>query len=935
MSITLNVINMSIIMLKPPCPGYEDEYRERCCDLVTKDGSKGKYMITFPYPYMNGRLHCGHYFSLTKCEFIARQRDLEGYDVLFALGFHVTGTPIVSASKRVNEELDNGVEGKQIKILYNMGVDPKEIPKFRDPKYWGPYFIEGAKKDIAFAGVCANIGDRSFMTTEENPYYDRFVRWQFKNLHNDGYLEFGKKHIIYSPKDGQPCADHDRSTGEGVIPQAVFCVKYKIGTNTYLLISTLFPEYAMNHEEYFKIRNPEYAAKHGEYFKTRKCTKIGVSDGKFVCVSNIINGRYEKWVMSETAADNILYQVPGAKIKSVDFTRKSLGETIGIWGLTYDIVDAKNVGQTGIYFMGKDSKSALSRDGIMVSKDFKLNKIREMAFKEVVNDTMVVYYEPSNKVISRLGDSCVVALVDQWFIDYGKTRDIVMEYAQKMETYSDVTKGKLQAAIEWLDMWPCSRSEGLGTKMPCDESVLIDSLSDSTIYWCLYTFYHLLRKYPIEQVNDSLFDYVLRGDISEDYDVTPEVEEMRKEFVKWYPVDLRASAKDLIGNHLPMALHNHYMIWKDKSMLPRSYYTNGYMLFNGAKMSKSDKFVTMDDIIKEYGIDSSRIALALAGDSNEDASFETQNALDAQKLLSDELEWINEVLAIDVADSGKTEDDYIWCKFFHNQINADITYVTEKFHNMAIRDAYVRIRGMKSNKDMLRYFFKRRIDDQYVCKKVMVNYIGVFANCIHPFAPCWSYHVADLLRAHGFEFEFKWPEAGVVDHRLQCLEDIYFGTMRTIRQRFTESDKKVRGPFRYKVDVHVYDSFGSLESYIFAQFKEQLTDIADIKRVKKNIMTKCDTNEKKKVCGAFSREVEKNISQYGIEWLQWSTEMINEQYKLFDFWLMTFLSENKPIDTNGGMGEVNVIRHKDNDNDTFNGPMRPKIEISDVHVKFD
>jgi leucyl-tRNA synthetase len=37
---------------------------------------KQSYMATFPYPYMNGRLHLGHLFTITKAEFMIRYQRL-------------------------------------------------------------------------------------------------------------------------------------------------------------------------------------------------------------------------------------------------------------------------------------------------------------------------------------------------------------------------------------------------------------------------------------------------------------------------------------------------------------------------------------------------------------------------------------------------------------------------------------------------------------------------------------------------------------------------------------------------------------------------------------------------------------------------------------------------------------------------------------------
>ena len=60
---------------------------------------------------------------------------------------------------------------------------------------------------------------RSFITTDMNPYYDSFVRWQFETLRKLGKVVKDKRYAVYSPLDCQPCADHDRASGEGAGPQ--------------------------------------------------------------------------------------------------------------------------------------------------------------------------------------------------------------------------------------------------------------------------------------------------------------------------------------------------------------------------------------------------------------------------------------------------------------------------------------------------------------------------------------------------------------------------------------------------------------------------------------------------------------------------------------------------------------------------------------------
>ncbi|MED6273805.1 Leucine--tRNA ligase, cytoplasmic, partial [Characodon lateralis] len=154
----------------------------------------------------------------------------------------------------------SGSSTYQWDIMRSLGLNDCEIVKFANAEHWLEYFPPLAIKDLKQMGVKVDWR-RSFITTDVNPFYDSFVRWQFLTLKERKKIKFGKRYTIYSPKDGQPCMDHDRQTGEGVGPQEYTLIKMKIvepytakfkskvfyssgmkGKNIFLVAATLRPE---------------------------------------------------------------------------------------------------------------------------------------------------------------------------------------------------------------------------------------------------------------------------------------------------------------------------------------------------------------------------------------------------------------------------------------------------------------------------------------------------------------------------------------------------------------------------------------------------------------------------------------------------------------------------------------------------------------------
>src|SRR5271156_3388335 len=64
-----------------------------------------KFFATIAYPYMNGTLHAGHSFTVSKVEFTTGFARMQGKRVLFPLGFHCTGMPIKACADKLVEDV--------------------------------------------------------------------------------------------------------------------------------------------------------------------------------------------------------------------------------------------------------------------------------------------------------------------------------------------------------------------------------------------------------------------------------------------------------------------------------------------------------------------------------------------------------------------------------------------------------------------------------------------------------------------------------------------------------------------------------------------------------------------------------------------------------------------------------------------------------------
>lgn len=855
--------------------------------------SKGKYLVTFPYPYMNGRLHLGHTFSLAKCEFSVGFQRLKGKTCLFPFGLHCTGMPIKACADKLKREMEvygcppqfpeeeeedeepsskkeeelvikDKAKGKKSKaaaksgsskyqwgIMKSLGLSDEEIVSFSEAEHWLGYFPPLALEDLKGMGLKVDWR-RSFITTDVNPYYDSFVKWQFLTLRERNKIKFGKRYTIYSPRDGQPCMDHDRQTGEGVGPQEYTLIKMKVlepypaklsglkGRKVFLVAATLRPETMFGQTNCWLRPDMPYIAfetASGDIFVCTQRAARNMSYQGFTKDNGVVP--VVKELMGEDllgaalaaplTSYKVIYALPMLTIKEDKGTgvvtsvpsdapddiaalrdlkkKQPLRMKYGIKDemvLPFEpvpIIDIPGFGNLSAPLICDELKIQSQNDreklteakervylkgfyeGVMLVPGYEGKKVQDVKKPiqkmMIDNNEALIYMEPEKQVMSRSADECVVALCDQWYLDYGEVswKKQASECLKNLETFCEETRRNFEASLAWLQEHACSRTYGLGSRLPWDEHWLIESLSDSTIYMAYYTVSHLLQgndlkgnaDSPIgirpEQMTKEVWDYIFFKKAPFPKTTIPKekLDLLKKEFEFWYPVDLRASGKDLVPNHLSYYLYNHVAMWpEDSGKWPVAVRANGHLLLNSEKMSKSTgNFLTLSEALDKFSADGMRLALADAGDTVEDANFVEAMADAGILRLYTWVEWVKEMLAnFDNLRSGTnhTYNDRV----FESEINAGILKTEQNYEKMMFKEALkTGFFEFQATKDKY-----RELAIEGMHQALVFRFIEIQTLLLAPICPHLCDYVWSLLGKPGSLMHATWPVAGPADEVL-------------------------------------------------------------------------------------------------------------------------------------------------------------------------
>ncbi|MCS7139856.1 MAG: leucine--tRNA ligase [Candidatus Nezhaarchaeota archaeon] len=844
--------------------GIEDKWKNRWFNegVFEADPQPGKpkIFITFPFPYVNGSLHVGHGFSATRLDVYARFKRMQGYNVLFPFAWHWTGEPILGAAERIRKGDEKLI--RTLKAID--GIPDEEIRNFANPVYMATYYMRENKKIAMSMGFSVDWRREFHTTSHHPAFskfvtwqFNRLRKLGYivKGTHPVVWCP-----NCQSPTGDHDRLEGEGVSPELYVLVKFRCEdKYLLAatfrpetifgaTNVWINPRASYVEAVIDGERW--IVSEQAAFKLKEQLRNVEIvnTKVGRELLGLSCEVPLVNR--EVVVLPASFVDpesgtGVVFSVPSHApydwLALRDLMRRP--ETLKEYGLNPKVLE--NIKPISIImvegFGEHPAIEAVEKMGVENQLDPKADEATKLIYKKeyhlgTMKDNCLRYsklkvleakakiaedlkklgladqmYDLPERVVCRCGTRCIVKiLVDQWFLKYSdpawkeKTRKLIT----KLNIYPDVARNYFFEVVDWLRDWACARRTGLGTPLPWDPSWIVETLSDSTVYMAFYIIAKYINQGLIkaENLTEEFFDYVFLGEGNPKLASSTSgleldlIEKIRREFLYWYPVDLRGSGKDLVPNHLTFFLFHHTALFPE-DLWPRGVTVNGIVMVEGEKMSKSKgNFVTLRDAIARYGADAVRCTLMMAAEGMDDPDWRFEACRDMKDKLNQVFKLIVDIVSMEESSSMSLLDEWLLSRL-HRRVKA----VTDALESLKNRTA-LNIALFEVWND-LRWYLRRT---QKPCKKVLMKVAKTWVKLLAPFAPFMCEELWSMLGGEDFVSKSQWPSYNEeeIDYKAEASELVVMKVMEDLREilkvsKITPSTAHIYVASKWKWNVYL------------------------------------------------------------------------------------------------------------------------------------
>ena len=749
---------------------WQDIWDNEKAFAATNDYSKPKYyaLVEFPYPSGQG-LHVGHPRPYTALDIVARKRRMQGYNVLYPMGWDAFGLPTenYAIKNKIHPKIVTANNVKRFKEqLHSLGYSfdwDREI-NTTDPNYykWTQWiFLKLFKAGLAYKkempinwctsckvglaneevvnGVCERCGSevvrkvKSEWMLKITDYADKLI----EGLDSVDYIErvkVSQKNWIGRSEgaevDFQLKDKEDKLRVYTTRPDTLFGATYMVVSPEHPYIDK-YKSSITNWDEIAAYR--EEAAKKSDFERTELAKdKTGVVLGGITAINPVNGKEIPIWISDYvlmTYGTGAIMAVPAHDDRDWEFAKKFGLPMIQVVEGTNGAVDIDAAAFTDV------------ATGKLINSDF-LNGLEVKDAKEKMKDFLEEKGIGNRKVNFKLRD-WVFSRQRYWgepipIIHCDKCGYVPIDESElplelpEVESYMPTDNGEspLAAMTDWVNV-----------KCPCCGGPAKRE-TDTMPQWAGSSWYFL--RYTDPDNNEALAS---------------------KEALKyWLPVDWYNGGMEHTTLHLLYSRFWHKFLY-DQGVVPtpepyQKRTSHGMILGeNGEKMSKSrGNVVNPDDIVEAYGADTLRAYEMFIGAFDLSASWSEDGVKGCRRFL-DRVWKLQELV----------NDDMSYSKDMETKMHQTIKKVSLDFENLKYNTAIAAMMSL--------------INDFYKKNSVTKGEFKTLITLLNPVAPHITEELWEVMGFDGRLYQTEWPtydEAKTVETTVEIAVQINGKTKATI-----------------------------------------------------------------------------------------------------------------------------------------------------------